>query len=391
MLLVNVDSFQDSNQTVSLNVRELPGNKALLALPPDLQVYILEVPALKPKHRDAAIRSQLRSHCPGDPDSAALDYAPGRIRRDGEHSCQRVAVYAMDSAVHAAYQAANKVIIPGTAILETGYRRIPARETRNAAALVLFLSSDRFEAARFEDGEITRHISAEITANTLPYSLIASLYSEAEIVDMPVLTIIQGEEDDPIPTVKLREMSAQDRFIALEDLIPAINVRKSAIFKPKRNTERRRTAMALTLLFLLAGNATLLGSLKALSAKAETQLEGLQKAWAEMTQYKPEAEKLTREIAEFKTADAAALAFRDTDPYVLLGEIHSRLSGAWIRSLVIEETRFSLEAEGTDSIAIVQGLGQSGFFYNVTLSQASPSAIQGERFTITGRIKHGNE
>jgi hypothetical protein len=391
MLLVNADSFQDADQTVSLNSREFPGGRALLALPPDLQVYILEVPMLKPRRRDAVIRSQLRSRCPCDPDSAAIDYTLGRIRREGKHSCQRVAVYAMESAVHAAYRAANKLIIPGTAVLETGYRRIPVRETRDKPALVLFLSPCRLEAARFEGGEMTRHISAEITANTLCLSLIAGLYSETEIVDMPVLTIIQGAENDPAPTVKLRQTSVRDRFIALEDLIPAINVKKSAIFRPERKKEQRRTAMALALLFLLAGGGMLLGSLKNLSAKAETNLEALRKARTELTQYESEAERLIREIAAFKTADAAAAAFRDTGPYALLSEIHSRLSGAWVLSLVIEEERFSLEAEGTDSIAVVQGLGESGVFYNVALGQASPSAERGERFTITGRIRHGNE
>jgi hypothetical protein len=215
----------------------------------------------------------------------------------------------------------------------------------------------------------------------------------------------------------LRELSNQSRTITLEDLLRSmdfmrgfiptsrrsvtelkpeqapgyeprlrINIRKSAIFRPREKPGRRRAA--LLLLFLVNG-LSLLASLRILSAKAETRLRELQKLRMELVRYQPESEDILRRIAELKNQHEQKTVRREFDPYALMAEINLNLTGAWIRSLTIDEDQFTLEAEGTDSIGVLQGLEQSGCFYGVTLHQAFPSTFRGERFSISGRIYHG--
>ena len=68
--------------------------------------------------------------------------------------------------------------------------------------------------------------------------------------------------------------------------------------------------------------------------------------------------------------------------------LHQGLEAAWVRSLTIEANHFNLEAEGADSIRVLENLRQAARFFAVTFHQAVPSPIRGDHFTISGRFHH---
>jgi hypothetical protein len=80
-----------------------------------------------------------------------------------------------------------------------------------------------------------------------------------------------------------------------------------------------------------------------------------------------------------------------TDPYGIIAGIQGCLSGGWIRSLVIQGENFDLEAEGADSIAVLQSLQATGFFGELSLRRASESPVSGDLFLISGRTMNNGK
>ncbi|GHV80724.1 hypothetical protein AGMMS49944_25150 [Spirochaetia bacterium] len=119
--------------------------------------------------------------------------------------------------------------------------------------------------------------------------------------------------------------------------------------------------------------------------KTNRELYRLKGYRQEQAQRRKEAERLEGEITELVSRQRG---IKDTqrNPYGILSQIQSCLKEAWIKSLVLQGDTFNLEAEGGDSIGVLQSLQGSGYFSGVTLHQASPSNTSGEQFTISGRI-----
>jgi hypothetical protein len=135
---------------------------------------------------------------------------------------------------------------------------------------------------------------------------------------------------------------------------------------------------------------SLLLSLHIIAAEKNKELYRLKWYCQEQIQRRNETEGLEREITELMSGQTKKTKDTQGDPYRIISQIQSCLSEAWIKSFALQGGNFNLEAEGADSIGVLQSLQASGYFSGLTLHQASPSKISGEQFTVSGRV-HGYE
>jgi hypothetical protein len=255
------------------------------------------------------------------------------------------------------------------------------------------------EAARFEGRELRGYIAVE-TAGT-PFS--PALPGESG--PLPAL-IIPWETGGEGPYVEALEKDCREhRVVPLGDLLPDLNVKKAAIFKPQGKTGRQSRAASITSKtsatsiisilsitgLLLLNSISVMLSLRILSEKAGANLAELEGMHREMVRYQPEAESLLREIGELREREAAPAAPEKQNPYTIIAEIQSRLAGAWVRSFSLQEDRFSLDAEGADSLRVLENLRDSPYLSDIVLHQAAPSALRGELFSISGGVRHGKK
>jgi hypothetical protein len=150
----------------------------------------------------------------------------------------------------------------------------------------------------------------------------------------------------------------------------------------RRLLERQRRS---TVMLLLLNCLSLLFSLHILSGRTRAELSQVEKQEKEQRQTLDRAKALEDEIAELLANSGSAGQDRGADPYGIIAGLQRGLSGGWIRSLVIQGEKFDLEAEGADSIGVLQSLQSSGLFSELSLRRASHSPIAGDQFIISGR------
>jgi hypothetical protein len=394
MLLFNTGSFHNNANPVSGD--ELPGGRAVLLSSPDLHVYTVEIPPVNGGRRDAEISARLKSRYPGNLDAAAVCYTLGRVRRDKEQPYRRATVFLMDKETLTAYRETGKLLVPSLAVLEAAFRGMERRETRGKPVLVVFINKTCMEAACFEDRELKEYICARIksgeNADEVPaFSLLRTLCGDSQSDGMAVLLIFRetNKADKDPGTEKLLEMFPKSKIISFDKTLGKLNTKKASVF----GKAAKKPIRFLAALLLPAACFFLLSAFRSFGVSAGNELKILEVQKAEYLRNKEETERLLNEIAEQKSLIEmnAVRTGGGIEVYAVIGEIHSRLAGAWVRSLAVDGDRFTLEAEGADSIVVLRGLEQAGCFYNLALHQALPSESRGEQFTISGRIYHGKE
>lgn len=394
MLLFNTGSFHNNADPVS--GEELPGGRAVLLSSPDLHIYTVEIPPVNGGRRDAEVSAQLKSRYPGNLDTAAVCYTLGRVRRDKKQPYRRATVFLMDREALAAYRETGKPLVPNLAVLEAVFRGMGRRETRGKSVLVVFINKTRIEAACFKDRELKEYISARIksgeSADEVPaFPLLRTLCGDSESGGMAVLLIPweTNTADKEPGTEKLLEMFPNGKIISFDKAIRKLNIKKASVF----GRTAKKPLRFIAALLLPAACFFLLSAFRSFGVSAGKELKILEAQKSEYLRNKEETERLLSEIAERKSLieKNAVRAGSGLEVYAVIGEIHSRLAGAWVRSLSIDGDRFTLEAEGADSIVVLRGLEQAGCFHNLALHQAFPSEQRGERFTISGRIYHAKD
>jgi hypothetical protein len=391
MLLINTASFHNKADQVSME--EMPGGRAILLSSPELHIYTVEISPVNAGRRDAEISARLKSRYPGNLDEAVICYSLGRIRRDKEQPYRRATVFLMDKETLAAYMKTGKPLVPGLALLETAFRCMKKREVKDKPVLAVFIGKTRIEAAFFEDRELKKHIGARINtgeaADGIPFfSLLRTLRDDSENSGMMVLIVPRETNtayDDP-GTEQLLEMFPKNRIIGFEKTLHKLKIKKVSVFRKPAGKPLRFLAAPL----LTAACFFLLSAFRNFGAGLGNELKALEVQKAEYLRNREETERLLGEISERKSREEmnTERTVGAIEVYTVIGEINSRLAGAWVRSLSIDGDRFTLEAEGADSIAVLRGLEQSGRFYNLALHQAFPSELRGERFGISGRVYH---
>jgi hypothetical protein len=367
------------NNTIAFNKTGsamMMGNKAAVLLSPlEIQTDILHLPPLPQKQREIAIRRELRSRYPGNTDTADIDYFLLPQSRS-------VAVFTAEQETGLRYREKQGPVIPGLAFLLAGQRAMGKDRSQ-----ILLVTPDWIETASFIKGELTEHFAIPRKNAASPPDLFENLPAEAE--SGMIILRDQDETDDYILSLKQRYVNP--RIINISDLFQEINVRKCTVFRRKnvnRFSINKKTAASLPVVYGLF----LLLSIVILTAKAENSMAVLEQTYDENKSYHDEMEMLLAEIKALENPESGADSNQDSgmlpDPYTIVAEIHSRIRGAQIHSIIIQGEKFSFEAESQDALRLLKGLGDSPYFTNITLHQTVPLSADKEQFSVSGRIRN---
>jgi hypothetical protein len=357
-------------------------NRAFLVSPLEIPVYLLELPDMKDALLEGEIRNRLKALYPGDPENTVIDYTlcPG-----AKKTADRAAVvYVSSRQTSAMYRGLQRPLVPGTAVMGLAMRRTGAK-----SAFCVIATEEWVEAAVFEGAHILRYGSCPAPSGSsgeLPFSFIASFVNSGGSGPAAALFIRAGSSNEQNEKTEKLLLKFFNPVTALDinEIALKGNLKRLGIFNDSR---RRSLALqknsAGALLFL--NGVSLLLSLHIAAGRTKLELSQLEKQEREQGQVLDRAKALEREIAELLASGTAARQGGRTDPYGIIAGLQRCLSGGWIKSLVIQGENFDLEAEGADSIGVLQSLQASGLFSELSLRRASNSPIAGDQFIISGR------
>jgi hypothetical protein len=410
--------------TGSYTARRRP---VLLASPLDMETYVLRFP----RRRDppAGIRDEIRSRYPGDLSRA--DYDIKMITREHDENglpCVRAAVFVTGAETAARYREKRDPVIPGAALLTAACNALFPKKAGPSRALVLLVSDAYLEAAVFEDRLMKDHLAFNRKTVDPPLGLLDELcapllaasrvdapgtdtapdlsgapavlsepgapagYGEpavpgASTGSIPAAIILDGvTENDTCVAVLARHFTGC-RIVPIGDFAGKINAKRERIFR----TRRRLPAWGLLLFSALLAVCSLLPFLRSSITRMERTGADLARTLDEAARRRETAAELTGAIRLLEAPDSAeiAAAGQHTSAYGIIAELYRRLPGCRIRSLNIRDDRFTLEAEGRDSLGALASLENSRLFAGVTLHQTTPEPGLGEVFSLSGSIRHG--
>ncbi|MDR1250207.1 MAG: hypothetical protein LBK63_13010 [Treponema sp.] len=354
-------------------------NQAFLLSPLEIPVYLLELPDLKDALLEGEIRKQLKALYPGAPENTAIDYV--LFRREKKNASRTAAVYAGLRQTCETYSALKHPLLPGTALMRIGMGRAGMK-----TGLCVISAAEWIEVAFFEESRVLRCGSYPASVEGLPPGFAASFINSGKAGPAEALLIRAGstEEQNEKTEKQLRQFFGQVKMADISEIAPKGRLKNLGIFKDSRGRSlalRKRSTAAL--LFLSA--VSLLLSLRGAAEQTRQELSRLEQQGRERRQTLDRTQALENEIAAI-LADREAKGRRTgIDPYGIIDGIRSCLSEGWIKSLVIQGGDFDFEAEGADSIGVLQSLQRSGRFSELSLRRSSASPIAGDQFVISGK------
>ncbi|MDR2404401.1 MAG: hypothetical protein LBD78_10275 [Spirochaetaceae bacterium] len=364
----------------------------LLISPEEFPVFLLDIPRLKAQPPGLIIESHLKNLYPGDPRDTEFDYYIRPVRgRKAQAPRYRAIVFVTSRVIRSIRTKQDKTLFPGIFFMILAARMARRKKTGIKTQLVLLLTEDWLEAARFENGEVTGYSSASWTAGEqdgIPAGLIPSLCGSLE-----------GEKDGFSVSAILREpphgalqslLSARElkgipvNTLEFSTLAAGLRGKKYAVFNGRKQRNPGHAALAGLVLCL----GILFFPLRSLSLRYEGILSRVKDAHTEKLEARESANRYEQQITEIlsRTQNNQGVFYRNF--YRIICVLESCLKGAWVRSLSLGETSFNLDAEGADSLGVVHALESSPCFSGMVLHQASPSKIRAEQFIISGDIIH---
>jgi hypothetical protein len=259
--------------------------------------------------------------------------------------------------------------------------------------LALLCTPQWIEAAFFENRVIRRYGSCPTGSGIpngsdgLPLTLIAPFLTGPEPREIPALCIIAGSgEEQNVKTKKLlNQLLNQVIDIDIGEIGVKGKGKNLGIFNDNKTRSLIRSRRSLKVLAAFNCISMFL-SLHLASAEIKLGHSRLEKYYHEQSRRQDKAEGLEREIKDLLSRQTRENQDRGYNSYEIISQIRNCLSGTWIKSLVIQDRNFTIEAEGTDSIGALQSLQASGYFSGLTVHHAQPSNNSGEQFTISGRV-----
>ncbi|MDR2184185.1 MAG: PilN domain-containing protein [Treponema sp.] len=366
----------------------------LLISPEEFPVFLLDIPRLRGQDPKLIIESQLKNLYPGDPRNTEFDYYIRPVRGKGAQAPRyRAIVFAASRTTCGIRSKEDKNLVPGIAFMILAARMAGRKKSGAKTQLVLLLTEDRLEAARFEGGEVAGYFSAPWTAvdaggEGLPAWLTPDLYggAEGEKDGFSVTAILKNPPHNAIRTL----LSAGEpggvpvRTVEFDTLAARLRGKKYAVFNGRKRRNPGPAAIA-CLIFCLG---VPLLPLRSLSLRQEGILSRIKAVHAEKTESRESVIQYEQRIAEILNRTESGRTALRQNVYRILCAMTSCLDGAWVRSLSLEESGFSLDAEGADSLEVMHALESSPLFSGMILRQASPSKIRAEQFVISGDIIH---
>jgi hypothetical protein len=356
--------------------------RAFLVSPLEMPTYLLELPDMKDALIEGEIRSRLKTLYPGDPENTELDYTLWPRRKKTEprialaHVCSRL--------TGEMCRGLQRPLIPGTTLM-----RLAMNKAALESALCVIATEEWVEAALFEEARVIRYGSCPVSSASSegsPFSFITSFGSGGESGRGAALFIRTGSSDKRNEETEkaLLQFFDPPMVFDINEVVSKRKLKSLGIFNDSRRRSRelqRRSTGALIFLNCVS----LLLSLHSVSGRTKLELFKIEKQEKEHRQTLDRAKALEDEIAELLARNKTGNQEGKTDPYSIITGLQHCLSGAWIKSLVIQGDNFDLEAEGADSIAVLQSLQRSDIFSELSLRRASSSPIAGDQFFISGR------
>jgi hypothetical protein len=354
-------------------------NRAFLVSPLEISVCLLDLPDLKDELLEGEIRNRLKALYPGAPENTELDYA--LLRRGIKTAPQTMAVYAGPRQTCETYRGLRRPLIPGTALMRIGMGRAGLK-----TALCVIATAEWVEAAFFEESHILRCGSCPASAEGPPPSFLASFINSGKAGAAAALFINAGSTDGQNEKIEKLLLQFFGRVAALdvEKIAVKGRLKSLGIFNGSRARSLARRKRSAAALLLLSGVSLLL-SLRGAAEQTGLELSQMKRQERERRETLDRAKALENEIAAMLAERGAEDQQERIDPYGIVAGIQSCLSGGWIRSLVIQGGNFDLEAEGADSIGVLQSLQGSGRFGELSLRRSSSSPISGDQFAISGK------
>jgi hypothetical protein len=225
----------------------------------------------------------------------------------------------------------------------------------------------------------------------LSFTLIAPFLTGPEPREIPALCITAGSgEEQNIKTKKLlNQLLNRVIDIDIGEILIKEKVKNLDIFKDNKTRSLIRSRRSIKVLAAFNCISVFL-SLHLVSTEIKQGHSRLEKYYHEQIRRQDKAEGLEREIEDLLSRQTRENQDQGYNSYEIISQIRNCLSGAWIKSLVIQDRNITIEADGTDSMGVLQSLQASGYFSGLTVHQAQPSKNSREQFTISGRAA-GNE
>ncbi|MDR1910120.1 MAG: hypothetical protein LBQ35_09440, partial [Spirochaetaceae bacterium] len=206
--------------------------------------------------------------------------------------------------------------------------------------------------------------------------------------------VLDGETDRRAEALAARFKGCS--VLSINKCYRAVRVRRDRIFGAAPGGPAGSSALPFLAAALLA---VLFPVLRVSAGRLEAVEAALLEAAREEARRGERAEALAAEIKSLEVpetgsrpgADSAAPAGApgNAGVYGIIAGLCRVLPDCRIRSLSIRGGRFSLEAEGQDSLAAAAALADSPLFSGITLSGTSPAEGRGEVFTLSGALRHG--
>lgn len=359
---------------------------ALLVSPLDFHGYVIDLPPLKTEHIDGAVRFRLRTLHPGDLAETSIDYSIDTVlMRSFSRTGGSIAAFAVNNAVLETYQNQHVPLISGITIIQQSALKI-----EKGISLGILATADWIEVALLDDGNILASVAFDPQKDEHWSDQLANLPGFPLPESLNVFIISQNLASNNLQSISANLAQAgivTPAMINLQQAFDSLSLKSGGIFTKKDTPSRfsrRHILEALLVLNLFAGTITV----SQYANQAEIREKNLKKEYNKRKQFALEMEKIKTEISVLEGSGNASLSQRVTSPYVIISEITANLHGAWIRSLIIRDDGFQLEAEGADSLAVLNSLNTSDSFSNVSLHQAIPSPVRGELFSISGSLAH---
>jgi hypothetical protein len=337
----------------------------------------VEIPRLKKQYREGAIRYQLRSRHPGGPADTELDYFV-LPQKGYAGSSQRVLVFAATPETRAYYRGLKKPLIPGAALMRRVLGTIPD-------ALIFLQTPEWVEAARFENHAPVwyRAVPWQPDASTIPFLDQVNTHGETDS-----LLVAAIAEPGPL-TEALGKIFKKLRVYTMREAEGKLKIPRDAIFAGDAAKNPAPHRLGLSLLILL-NLGSLFFSLGKVTAQNEAALGAARRTLAEKRAAAEEAEALRKNIAAYQGSPQSGEK-RGPNRYALIAALQRYLGKARIRSLLIRDNTFTVEAEGADAILTLRALEDAAEFSTPLLRQASASPEGLEVFTISGGIRGDTE
>ncbi len=363
---------------------------AILVSPLDFHSYVVDLPPLQADHREGAIRFRLRTMHPGDPLDTCIDYRIcGAQAKTFSRSGGKVVAFAVTRAALDTYRSLGMPLISGFSLLSrTGAAVAPALESTSKITLRVLATAEWIEIALYNDTELvsTSAIDSTQAVNWTEYLSHIPGLPEPEHLKVFIIPVELSPEELISITDHFRKFGVQKPVIVnLKTILETMKVKAEEIFshtKKGNRVIRKWILAALIVINLTAIDATL--SLYA--RRAESRLAHIKETYEGKKQFALAAEKLSAEIQSLEAGSNNASTKTIATPYLVISEITKNIHGSWIKSLIIRDDGFQLEAEGADALAVLSSLRTSTVFTDVSLHQATPSPIRGELFSISGII-----